>query len=192
MGKRREGRDIRLSATFQSKCKLHRRHLVEIDRPAKGMDRSAGFVVACSDVLVLLHALEWDAFRLNGYIAVQIADIGAYRFFDKADYWQFRAVKRFKLVPTRPPSISVDSWPDLISSAGARYPLLTIHRERIDPETCAIGSLAAVGASSFTIEDLDCTAAWTGPRRLKFSDVTRVDFDGGYLEALAAVARFPS
>ena len=152
------------------------------------MGRTAGFVVDCSDALVLLHALDLDAFRLNGYTVVRYDDISAYRFFDKADYWQFRAVKRFKLVPVRPPNISVVSWPDLITSAGRQYPLLTIHRERLDPDSCAIGPLTAVSAATFTIEDLDCTAEWTGPRRLKFKDVTGVDFGDGYLEALAAVA----
>jgi hypothetical protein len=42
--------------------------------------------------------------------------------------------------------------------------------------------------AAVTIDDLDCNAEWSGPRQLKFSDITRVDFGGGYEKALAATA----
>ena len=41
---------------------------------------------------------------------------------------------------------------------------------------------------TFTIEDLDSHGEWSGPRRMKFSDVTMVDFGDGYAGALAATA----
>jgi len=41
---------------------------------------------------------------------------------------------------------------------------------------------------TFTIEDLNSNGEWSGPRRMKFSDVTRIDFGGGYEEALAVTA----
>jgi hypothetical protein len=41
---------------------------------------------------------------------------------------------------------------------------------------------------SITMDDLDYNAAWSGPRRMKLADVTRVDFDGGYERALAVTA----
>jgi hypothetical protein len=51
-----------------------------------------------------------------------------------------------------------------------------------------IGPLISMTKATFTIDDLDSNAEWTGPRRLKFSDVTRVDFGGGYEHALAVTA----
>ena len=102
--------------------------------------------------------------------------------------WQNRAVGQFKLNPVRPPGISLTSLPDLLESIGRSYPLITIHPEKVKPDVCYIGPLLSIAKATFTIDDLDCNAEWSGPRRLRFSDVTRVDFGGGYEEALAATA----
>ena len=147
-----------------------------------------GFVVGFSDKLILFHVVNMDAFRLNGYCAIQIEDVKAYRAFEKPQFWQSRAARRFKFTPVCPPGISLGSIPELITSIARGYPLFTCHPERTKPYVCYIGSLISATAATFTINDLDCDAEWTGPRRLRFRDITRVEFGGGYEEALAATA----
>jgi hypothetical protein len=147
-----------------------------------------GFVVDFSDELILFHGVNMDTFRLNGYSVIRNEDVKDYRIFDKLDFWQCRAVRRFKLAPVRPPGISLSSVPELLSSIAKRYPLASFHPERKQPDVCYMGRLVSMTAATFTIDDLDCNAEWSGPRRLKFDETTRVDFGGGYEEALAATA----
>jgi len=147
-----------------------------------------GFVVGFSDDLILFHVLGTDTFRLNGYTAIRTEDVKDYRDFNKDKFWQNRAARHFKISPVRPVGISLSSVPALLASISKRYPLITIHPERTRPGICYIGPLLSMTEATFTIDNLNCNAEWTGPRRLKFSDVTRVDFGGGYEEALAFTA----
>jgi len=136
----------------------------------------------------LFHTLGSDTFRFNGYTVLRTEDISEYRFFTKAEYWQFRAVRHFHLKPIRPAGISVASFPELLKSIAQHYPLITFHPEKKNPAVCYIGPLVAITEHTVTIDDLDCNGEWSGARRMKISDVTRVDFGGGYEEALAVTA----
>lgn len=164
------------------------RHLFEVKRDIKGVSSILGFVVDFSDSLILFHELEKDAFRLNGYTVVREQDVSEYRFFAKPEYWQFRAVKHFRQKPIRPAGICVTSLPELLTSVTKHFPLIMFHPERKKPDVCYLGPLLSMTDRTFTIEDLNRYAEWTGPRRMKFSDITRVDFGGGYVTALAVTA----
>ena len=178
-----------MSVSFNSifkKAKM--RHLFEVRRRFKDAGTTTGFIVDFSDSLVLFHTLETDTFRLNGYTVVRKEDISEYRVFSKAEYWQVRAVRHFRLRPMPPAGISVTSLPELLKSVAKHYPLIALHPEKTKPEACYIGALASMTERTFTIEDLNSSGEWSGPRRMKFSDVTRVDFGGGYEAALAVTA----
>jgi hypothetical protein len=178
-----------MNASCSSFLKRHcGRHLFEVESRIKGAGRTEGFVVDFSNSLILLHVLEPNTFLLNGYSIIRSENVRHYRVFDKREYWQNRAVRRFELSPVRPVGITLSSVPELIASVAKRYPLITIHPERTKPDICYIGPLLSMTEATFTIDDLDCTAGWSGPRRIKFSDATRIDFGGGYEEALAATA----
>jgi hypothetical protein len=164
------------------------RHLFETRSRIKAAGRTTGFVVDFSDSLILFHVLDMDTFRLNGYRVIRSEDVKEYRALDKREFWQCRALRRFDIAPVRPAGISLASVPKLLASAAERYPLITIHTERTKPDICYIGPLLGMTEATFTIDDLDCNGEWNGPRRLRFSDITRVDFGGGYEEALAVTA----
>ena len=178
-----------MNVRFLSILKRHKlKHLVEMKRGPKELGRVTGFVVDFSDSLILLHRLEWDTFRLNGYTVIREAEVSHYRFFDKAAYWQFRAVRLYRLAPRHPADISIASLVELLTSIASHFPLVTIHPERTKPDVCYIGSVSSVTERAVMIEDLNCSAEWTGPRRLKLADITKIDFGGGYEEALARTA----
>jgi len=164
------------------------KHLFEVRSRIKGAGSTMGFVVDFSDDLILFHVLGTDTFSLNGYTAIRTEDVKDYRDFNKGKFWQNRAARLFKLAPVCPSGISLTPVPELLASISKRYPLITIHPEKIKPEVCYIGPLLSMTETTFTIDDLDCNAGWSGPRRIKFGDVTRVDFGGGYEGALAATA----
>ena len=174
---------------FKSVLSKHQmRHLFQIKRDLKDVRSTMGFVVDFSDSLILFHVLDMDTFRLNGYMVIREEDVSEYRFFAKPEHWQCRAVRHFRLRPARPAGISVASLPELLTSVARHYPLITLHPEKKNPDVCYIGPLVAMTERTFTITDLNCNAEWTGPRRMRFSDVTRIDFGGGYESALAATA----
>jgi len=178
-----------MSSSWRSILKRHHgKHLFEVRSAIKGAGNTVGFVVGFSDDLLLFHVLDTDTFRLNGYSAIRTADMKDYRDFNKDNFWQNRAARHFKLSPVRPAGISLTSVPELLATISERYLLITIHPERSKPGICYIGPLLSMTEATFTIDDLDCNAEWTGPRRFKFSDVTRVDFGGRYQEALAVTA----
>lgn len=163
-------------------------HLVEVKRRLKHVGRTTGFVVDVSEPLVLFQTLDTDTFRLNGYTVLRGKDISHYRAFAKAAYWQFRAVRHFRLRPSRPIGISIVSLPEFLRSVSRHYPLLTIHPERTKPDICYIGRYLSATDQTLLIDDLNCNGEWSGPRRIKLNDITRVDFGGGYEAALAVTA----
>lgn len=152
------------------------------------MSKVAGFVAAFSDTLIVLHRLDWDAFRLNGYTLIAADDISDYRVFDSPKYWQYRAVKLFRQVPKSPRRLLLGSYQDFLKSNVGKDRLVTLHVENTKPDVCYIGPVVSVTEKTVVIEDLNCNAEWTGLRRLKLTDLTKIDFDGGYEEALAQTA----
>ncbi len=147
-----------------------------------------GFVVEFSSDLILFHVVNSDTLKLNGYSVVREEDVEYYRAFDKRGFWQAQVVQQLGLKPVRPNGILLSSLPDLLKSIGDRYALITIHPEKRKPDVCFIGPLLSLSKVTFTIDDLNSSAEWTGPRRIRYADVTRVDFDGGYERGLASVA----
>ncbi len=62
--------------SLQSILRKHRlKHLLEAKRTPKGLDKISGFVIDLSLTfggLLLVHRLEWDTFRLNGYSVLRM------------------------------------------------------------------------------------------------------------------------
>jgi hypothetical protein len=171
--------------------RYNRRHLLEVRSRIKGIGSTVGFVIGYSKELALFHVLDTDMFRLNGYSVIRLDDVKDYRTFDKSQYWQNRAVRRFHLNPVTPAGVLLNSLPELLQSIAKRHPLITFECERTKPNICYIGTLLSMTETTCTIDDLNSNAEWTGPRRLKFADITRISFGDGYSEALAATAPKP-
>ena len=79
--------------------------------------------------------------------------------------------------------------PELLASVVERYPLLSVHHERRDRRVTYVGPIVSLGKRIFAIEDANYYGEWTGPRRMRYNDVTKVSFDGGYLRATALTAQ---
>ena len=154
----------------------------------KGAGSTRGFVVGVSDSLILIHEVNGDTFSLNGYSVVRCEDVKDYRVFDKREYWQNRAIRRLKIAPVALPEISLASVPALLASIDERFSLTAFHPEQKRPDICYIGRLLTMTDKTVTIDDLDSNAEWSGPRRIKLNDITRIDFGSAYEEALAVVA----
>lgn len=173
-----------MPSPFQRELKKKQRHLVQIIRP-DGMPAVFGFVVDSSKDLLLLHHFNSVVFCLDGYDVLRQSDVLRYCFFDEPRYWRYRALRRLKIRPVLPAGISLVSIRETLSSIMARYPLLSAHRETPERRTTYVGPVVSLAENSFTMEDADYYGQWTGSRRLRYADVTRICFDGGFLTASA-------
>lgn len=177
-----------MESNFGPVLRRQRLKLFEFKRRPAGAGRLAGFVLDSSPELVLMHRVDFDTFTLNGYTSIRCADIAAVRSFGRREYWQHRAVEHFGLVPVPVPGLPVGSFGELLASKALAGRLVSVHRERMAANVFYIGPVTSVTDGKLTMEDLNANAVWTGPRRIRLTDVTRVDFADGYLRALGATA----
>ena len=160
--------------------------MVQLVRRAVGMSDVFGFILEATDDLVLLHCFDSEAFCLNGYDILRQQDIRSYCFFDDPRYWRYRAIRQLKIRPTAPVvGISLSTIPDLLNSVSEHYPILSVHQERRSRVTTYVGRIVSMSERRFAIVDTNYYGQWTRPRQMRYQDVTRVCFDGGYLRAAA-------
>jgi hypothetical protein len=105
------------------------------------------------------------------------------------------AEKALKLSGRRPPKkprIKIDSIEELLLSSCRNSPLVTIHREKVDPGVCWIGRVLKVGKERVLFLEINPDAVWKRkPSAYKLSEITRVDFGGEYEAALWRVGGPP-
>lgn len=146
-----------------------------------------GYVVDVNEQYVMLHIVD-DRVELDGYTVLRIDDISNvvcdfenYRFIEKA-----LAIR--KQEPERPALVDIKDMETMLSSIDESFPLMVLHREEMSDDQCWVGELETINDKTFTIREIDPDAKWGGSKRIKFEEVTRIEFDGGYETALAQVA----
>jgi hypothetical protein len=95
-----------------------------------------GYVVGLSDEWMLLHELDGNWMRLNGYIAFRVQDI------ERVKPHTSFAARALELCGERAfpqPDILLLDLPGLLSSADAHFPLVTIHLDDEDPDSFRVG-----------------------------------------------------
>jgi hypothetical protein len=66
--------------------------------------------------------------------------------------------------------------------------LLAVHREVVNRRTFLLGRPRAATKSSFELEEIDMDGVWERVTRVKFADITVMDFGGRYEDAYARVS----
>jgi len=163
--------------------------LVEIER-AEDDDVFEGFVVGVGDEWLLLHKLDPEI-RLGGYAALRIADVMAVTLIDEDDAFAQRALRLRGERPVPQPDVALGDVRALLASAQAGWPLVAVHVARADGEALSIGRVGELDDEVVLLATVDVSGRWSDPERLRLADVTRVEFGGGYEEALALVASAP-
>jgi len=144
-------------------------------------------VVDVGDELVLVHVVD-PAIVLDGFQALRIRDLTDVNpTFATADF-VVHALRLRRQRPRCPPGIRLSSLRSLIESAGARFPLIALHQERDDNDSCWIGRLVEIDDLRVTIDYLTPTAKWEGQERYALRSLTKIEFGGRYEDALASVA----
>jgi hypothetical protein len=160
---------------------------VELSRKPIDHNPLSGFLLARSKRLTLIHLLSTDVMELNGYTVVRNKDISRTRILTPGAF-VLRALRLKRITPEPKEGLSIADWPGLLRSADTLFPVVTIHQEILDPEVCFIGRVVLMTNQSYSLKEINPKARWSRSRRYLFSDLSKVDFGGGYEASLAAVA----
>jgi len=162
---------------------LSKNQMVEIDRRPEIRERIRGYVVGVSDEFVILQHLNDEMF-LDGYDVMPVSNITRYRVLDDNDHFADRALKVRGQTPRHQLHIDLRDVHTLFESIAESFPLITIHREIIDPSVCNIGKLHKTTEKTVVLDEINPSAVWNGQYRYHFKAITRISFGGCYETAL--------
>ncbi|HEY6308778.1 MAG TPA: hypothetical protein VI488_20245 [Candidatus Angelobacter sp.] len=150
-----------------------------------------GYVLDVGPQFFLIVLIN-DEIRFNGFQCFRLADVRKLQV--PANYAAFVEAalkKRGERMPTKL-SVSVASLPELLLTANDAFPLITIHREQVDPDVCHIGRIAELHEGRLSLLEIGPDARWDAkPIEYRLREITRVDFGGGYEGALHLVGGNP-
>ena len=164
--------------------------LVRVQRTGFEQGHIQGRVVSIGARLVVLAVVNSELWP-NGLITLRQADIT--HLYIPAPHAAFiERVLALREVHLPRFTLSITDWLSVVRGALRRYPLVTVHTEEDDPDTCSIGVPTALTAAEMKLRVVTPGAKWRSePVTVPWKAVTRVDFGGGYEEALSLVAGGP-
>jgi hypothetical protein len=162
--------------------------LLEFDR--KPIDRHLlrGFVLTWNAKITLLQKVDDHQFLLDGYCVFRNSDVKRWRSIQAEDFCA-KAAKLNRLRPSQPPNVTIASMTDAFSSAAAAFPLLTIHRERIERGVCYVGRLLRATQRRAKMLSISPQGEWDTEESYLLNDVTLLEFGGAYERLLALIAK---
>lgn len=149
-----------------------------------------GYVVGVGPKFFLLQLVS-DRIRYDGFECIRIKDV---RRPQPDPYISFVKTALGIRTPERParPEIDLSGTEAMIASAGALFPLITLHRETEDPDVCWIGRLVSVDKRRVQIRTIDPNAEWEPDiDSYDLKEITLVNFGGDYETALQMVGGDP-
>jgi hypothetical protein len=149
-----------------------------------------GYVLDVGPKFFLL-AVESDQVRFDGFCCFRARDVKNLR---RDPYAAFAeaAFKKLKEPMPKKPKVSVSSIEELLLSANRAFPVLTIHRETVDPEVCWIGKIKEIQRGQVALLEIGPDAKWDRkPTFYKMNEITAVEFGGEYERALHLVGGNP-
>jgi hypothetical protein len=181
----------RISVSRRLRRASRERLLVKLTRPFED-GWIEGYVFDIGPQFFLL-ALVNGEIRFNGFSCIRTTDVRNLQVPAKySAFIQAALKKRGERRPKRP-SVSVVGLSELLLSANKAFPLVTIHREIVDPEVCHIGRIVGISNGRVSLLEIGPNALWDKEiSEYRLREITRVDFGGGYEEALNLVGGTPA
>ena len=161
--------------------------LVCLERADIEEGHALGYILDIGPQFFLLKFVAEDI-AFNGFQAMRIEDVTKLEVpHTYADFVE-RALELRREVAPPQPQIDLSSPSTLIESASRSFPVITIHREKADPDVCHIGRVIEVTSARVRLREITASAEWEDEIfDYGTSEVTRVDFGGRYEEALVLV-----
>jgi hypothetical protein len=169
---------------------MHHKTLVKFWSPYEE-GSTQGYVLDIGPRFFLLGLVS-DEVRFNGFKCMRLSDIRRLRVPDPYAAFIVAALRQRGERVERKPRISLKSLPELLWSANRLFPLVTIHQEGVDPDTCKIGRVVGISKSHVSLLEIGPDAIWEETlTEISLREITRVDFGGGYEDALHIVGGNP-
>jgi hypothetical protein len=151
-----------------------------------------GYVLDIGPRFLLLGLIDGNI-MFNGFQCLLLSDVKKLKVPDPFAAFIVAALHKRKQSIDKKPDIDLSSLPELLESANRLFPLVTVHRERIKPDTCIIGKVLDISKSHLLLLEIGPDAVWDKkPSKVRLTDITRVEFGGGYEEALHLVGGAPT
>ena len=177
------------SRSSQLLTAMRGRQFVRFERPYEESSVH-GYVVDLGPKFFLL-ALVSDRIWFDGFECFRIEDVRNFRADPYAEFAESALKMRGERLP-RKPRVSVAGIEELLLSAARAFPLVTIHREKVDPGVCWIGQVLGVEGGRMLLLEITPAAKWrTEPTSFRLSEITRVSLGGDYEAALHLVGGEP-
>ena len=162
--------------------------LVEFDRKPFDKYPVRGFAIDWKEDLTLFQDFDTELFQLNGWAVFRNSDIRRYRVIPEGDFLA-RAIRLQKIRPAMSKGVAIGSLREAAESAGAKFPLLTVHRERIKQDVCYVGKFGRATTRTLTMREISPQAEWEDEETFAFRDITKLEFGGTYERLLYALAK---
>jgi hypothetical protein len=172
----------------KSQLALARRNKLLV-RFASALERGTvnGYVLHIGPQFFLI-ALVSDGLRPNGFQCYRLADIRKLQVPDKFARFHEAVLKKRRTRFPKNPRVDVSSLEKLLRTANRAFPLITIHREKVDAGACWIGRVVDLGRGRVTLLEIGPDASWEDDlETYRLSEITRVDFGGDYENALQLI-----
>lgn len=158
--------------------------IVRIHRRTAEVHHLDVFVIGVGAEWVLVQPIQ-DRIDLDGYEALRLKDITKVEESPRSAFFGVVLAHR-KQKPKAVKKVALDSVDALLLSASRAFPLVAVHRERVDPGVCEVGRVREADAKTYVLHPVDLEGVFAHELESFASrDVTRVDFGNGYEEALA-------
>lgn len=168
---------------------MRRRHMVRFERRFEP-GSITGYVVGVSSDLCMLLYID-GAIRFDGFQVFRSRDIRKLRVEPNATFKATALMRRRDRRPVKP-QLRLADFRQVIRSAGRCFPLVTIHREQVDPGVCQIGAVVDVGDRRVVLREIRPDGTWMHrAAAYALREITRVDFGGAYEHALHVVGGRP-
>jgi len=140
----------------------------------------------------LMVALIGDGIQFNGYTCMRLRDVRKLQVPCKYAPFYEATFKKRRHTVLRKPRVNLSGLSNLLLTASQAFPLVTIHREKVDPDVCQIGRVVGLAKGNLSLLEIGPDAVWDDePETYKMREITRVDFGGDYEDALHLVGGRP-
>lgn len=137
-----------------------------------------------------LLGLVSDRLWLDGFECFRVGDVDELVPDPYADFTQAALTARGEARPAL--TLALTDIAALLTSAAERFPLVTLHKERDQPEACYIGKLISIEGGIAWMLEIGPDAQWDEePSAHKLAEITRLNFGGDYEDALALIGGDP-
>jgi hypothetical protein len=150
-----------------------------------------GFVLDIGPKFFLLAVID-EYQKLNGFHCSRISEMRRLKV--PAPYADFvvAALRKRGQIIRKKPNINLSCLLEVLQTANRLFPLITIHREKTRPGICEIGRAVSINEDRLLLHEIGPDAIWDEElTSVPLREITRVEFGGGYEEALQLVGGKP-